>query len=294
MLTNYISKRQFGIEIEFLFPTWDDIERIVNQDNPEISLWVDPRGIAVFGSARQYNNKTDWKLTTESSVTNGDGTGGFEINSPILQGEAELQQLAQIINMLHHCGAIIDEQCGLHVHIEIKPDFNQRQLKNLLKLQLNLEDSFDCLIDLVRRRDNIYCESNVSQFYSELHNEIGIDQETALWTDTGRASLILISFQLLDEANKQKMFMLNTGSMFHKLNLAPLLDCGTAEIRSHHGTLDYAEITNWMALQMALVETAHSASQIQPETVFFVGPQKAFAVLSAHLDKEVIEYYLNR
>ncbi|OQY54225.1 MAG: hypothetical protein DRR08_19325 [Candidatus Parabeggiatoa sp. nov. 2] len=134
-------KRRFGVEIEFLFPTWENIQCIVNHGLP---LWVDPSRIAVFGSTRQYNKNEDWKLTTDLSITNGDGTVGFEINSPILQGEAERQQLAQITNMLHHCGALIDKQCGLHVHIEIQPDFNQQQLKNLLKLQLNLEDSFDC------------------------------------------------------------------------------------------------------------------------------------------------------
>ncbi|OQY54226.1 MAG: hypothetical protein DRR08_19320 [Candidatus Parabeggiatoa sp. nov. 2] len=145
-----------------------------------------------------------------------------------------------------------------------------------------------------RRHDNIHCESNISQFYSELHDEVDIDQETALWTDTGRASLIKRSFRLLDEANQQKMIRLTADSMFRKLNLAPISDCGTAEIRSHHGTFDYTEIANWIALQMALVETAHATRLVKPATEFFVGPQKAFAALSANLNFEVIEYYLNR
>ncbi|HDN27047.1 MAG TPA: hypothetical protein ENG03_08140 [Thioploca sp.] len=283
------SKRQFGIEIEFLLPRWEELDPIaVTSPKLGLSLWIDPQEIPDWGTERPYNEVSDWKLTTDSSVENGDGSVGFEINSRILQGESSLSELAIILEHLNKYNALVDEQCGLHVHIEIRNNFSETQIKNLLKLQLNLEDAFDSLINPERRRGNIYCKSNLNPFYSELCEGSTISVDPAIWTDTSRASLVSRSFQFLDEAEQQTMQMMAAGSMFHKMN------CGTVEIRSHHGTLDYAEIVNWIALQMALVETAYSASQIEPETLFFVGTQKAFTVLEANLNENVIQYYLNR
>ena len=294
MFNYFTSKRQFGVEIEFFFPTWEAIEAIaITSSKLGLSLWIDPREIPDWGTSRPYNEVLDWKLTTDSSVTNDDCSVGFEMSSRILQGESSLSELALIIELLNKFNALIDDECGLHVHIEIRNDFEASQIKNILKLQLNLEDSFDYLVHPERRRGNIYCKSNLNQFYSELI-DLETSQETAIWTDTGRASLVSRSFQFLDEAERQTMDKLIAASMFHKLNLFPTLSCGTVEIRSHHGTLDYAEIVNWIALQMALVETAHGASKIDPETLFFVGPQKAFTVLEANLNFDVTQYYLNR
>ncbi|HDN27261.1 MAG TPA: hypothetical protein ENG03_09245 [Thioploca sp.] len=65
--------RKFGVEIEFLFPTGREIERVINQGR--VPLWVSPSKIQACGSSHQYDQYgKEWKLTTDRSVNNQDGT----------------------------------------------------------------------------------------------------------------------------------------------------------------------------------------------------------------------------
>jgi hypothetical protein len=278
-LLNDISKRPFGVEIEFFFPTSNEIERVVNQ--AKMPLWDQPNEIP---------DTEDWILTTESSVKNSDGSVGFEINSPHLQGEEGLRQISGIVDMLNDYGAMINENCGLHVHFEIEYDFDLLHFQNLFKLQLNLEDSFDCLVDFNRRYDNPYCKSNLQPFYDCFEDEFGVDKDEVLWTEAGRIALVEKAYTLLDDSQLIRQFI--WGSKYHKLNMAAVTKHGTVEIRHHHGSLNYLDIANWVALQMALVETAKNVVQYEPAKAFFIGPQKVFTTLL--VNEKVIEYYLSQ
>jgi hypothetical protein len=74
--------------------------------------------------------------------------------------------------------------------------------------------------------------------------------------------------------------------------MAAVTKHGTVEIRHHHGSLNYLDIANWVALQMALVETAKNVVQYEPAKAFFIGPQKVFTTLL--VNEKVIEYYLSQ
>ncbi len=122
--------RRFGVEIEFLFPTGIKIEAVINQGR--VPLWVSPSKFPAGGSSYQYDlYGKEWKLTTDRSVNNHEGTNGFEISSPILQGKEAFQQIAHVLNMLKETGALVDSRCGLHIHIEVRPDFKLPHFKNL-------------------------------------------------------------------------------------------------------------------------------------------------------------------
>ncbi len=73
-LQHNIPKRRFGIEVEFLFPTWREIERVVSQGFP---IWVSPNKIPDFASKSKFNRHHEWKLITDPSVRNLDGSVGF-------------------------------------------------------------------------------------------------------------------------------------------------------------------------------------------------------------------------
>ncbi|HEC83861.1 MAG TPA: hypothetical protein ENI48_01250 [Thioploca sp.] len=271
--------------MEFFFPTGREIEGVINQGR--VPLWVSPSKFPAGGSSYQYDlYGKEWKLTTDRSVKNHDGTNGFEISSPILQGKEAFEQIAHVLNMLKETGALVDSRCGLHIHIGVQPDLKLPHFKNLLKLQLNLEDSFDYLVDASRRCDNPHCNSNLSPFYRKFMARFA-DEPTALWTVDGRAKLVSQADTFIDNASK---FMDLVFTRRLKLNISAFMIHDTIEIRHHHGTLDYTEIVNWLQLQMALVEKAKSANEVKPASEFFNGPQKAFTTLA--VNKEVAEYYL--
>jgi hypothetical protein len=278
--------RRFGVEIEFFCPTWREIERIINQG---LSIWVNPRKIPAFGSRKRREN--EWQLTTAPSVKNLDGTTGFEINSPPLQGKDGFRQIDKILKLLKDSGALVDTTCGLHVHLEVKPDteaqpdFELQFFRNLLKLQLNLEDSLDCLVNVSRRYDNDHCQSNLQPFYYSFRERLG-DEEAALWTVDGRTELVRLAHNFIDNAAHFSSLLF---TRYLKLNIGIFPILGTVEIRHHHGSIEFNEIANWILLQMALIEKAKSNNHVKPASTFFNGPQKAFTTLS--VNKEVIEYY---
>jgi hypothetical protein len=184
--------------------------------------------------------------------------------------------------MLTEIGALVDSRCGLHMHIEVRPDFELPHFKNLLKLQLNLEDSFDCLV--ASRDDNPYCRTNLLPFYRQFMAQFA-DESTALWSKEGRVKLVSQANAFIDNASE-----LGDLVFAHYLKLDFNAVYGTVEIRHHHGTLDDNEVINWLQLQMALVEKAKSVNEVKPASEFFNGPQKAFTTLA--VNKKVVKYYL--
>jgi hypothetical protein len=218
--------RNFGIEIEFLFPTEGEIERVINQGR--VPVWVSPNEFPAWGSTYQYDlYGKEWKLTIDISVKNRDGTNGFEISSPILLGKEAFEQIAQVLNMLKETGALVDSRCGLHVHIGVRPDFVELpHLKNLLKLQLNLEDSFDCLVD-ASRYDNPYCRTNLLRFYRQFMAQFA-DESSALWTAEGRVELVSQANAFIDNASELRALVF---AHYLKLDFNAFMAYGTVEIR---------------------------------------------------------------
>ena len=72
-------------------------------------------GIEVMVESYNHTTRPHWKLVTDGSL-NGNDT--FELVSPILVGEAGLQELEKGCWVLDLCDVKVNGSCGLHVHID--------------------------------------------------------------------------------------------------------------------------------------------------------------------------------
>ena len=96
--------RKFGIEME-----------IVGIDRQTALRALRAISISVQNEDYNHNTRGHWKLVSDSSVH-----GGFEVVSPVLHGEAGLEEARAVATALDDAGATANRSCGLHVHFDAR------------------------------------------------------------------------------------------------------------------------------------------------------------------------------
>lgn len=94
--------RRFGIELE-----------ITGITQAKAVAALRAVGLEVSTPGYTHSTASTWKIVPDGSVHN-----GFEVVSPILQGEAGLDVASVAINALKTASAKADRTCGFHVHFD--------------------------------------------------------------------------------------------------------------------------------------------------------------------------------
>lgn len=219
-------QRTYGIEIE-----------AYNVDRHTVANALQAAGIDA--EVQHYNHATSgaWKVITDSSIQ---GDKGFEVVSPILQGEEGLRQVKVVMDTLTAIGAKVNKSCGLHVHFGAQ-DLELKHFKNLFKRWVKFEDCFDALMPESRREDNnIYCRS--------IRNRFGSDRVQAINNAIfaiEKADSITGLYETVAGCNR-----------YYKLNLGSYARHGTIEFRHHSGTVEAEKAINWILTAGEFLEVA--------------------------------------
>jgi hypothetical protein len=224
--------RKFGVEIE-----------AVNCDRRIIGAALNHAGISATVEGYNHQTRNHWKVVTDASVAN-----GFEVVSPILEGDVGLDDLVAVAKVIEQCGATVNKSCGLHVHVDAR-DMTLPQMKRICKMWVKYEGCFDS-IQPASRRNNHYCDGIAKKFVSFEQAFKSIEK-----CETVR--------ELRQVMNSDGRFGNGYTSRYHKLNLESLVRHGTIEFRQHAGTVDATKIANWVKLVTSFVECAVSAKSIK-------------------------------
>ena len=73
-----------------------------------------------------------WKVVADASLSHVPFHLRAEVVTPVL-GYGDLKQLQEAVRAIRRCGARVNTQCGMHVHIDAAP-FDGRRLGNLAKI----------------------------------------------------------------------------------------------------------------------------------------------------------------
>lgn len=95
--------RRFGVEIEFLSTITS--EHAVNT--------LRAAGIQAEYMAYTHSATPHWKIVT-------DGSCGYELVSPVLDGEQGIEEVRRAAAALEAAGAKVDKRCGLRVHFDAR------------------------------------------------------------------------------------------------------------------------------------------------------------------------------
>lgn len=211
-----LHNRSFGIEIECIGCTMQQGEAAIRAAGIEVN-------IEGYG----HNTRPQWKIVPDSSVNN-----GFEVVSPILSGNAGLEQVKTVARALVGAGARVDRSCGFHVHVDAR-DLSGADLVNCVRRYATHEAVIDGLMPSSRRgSSNNYCRpmAQILRYF-----------ETPTTTESARTVANRIS------------------ERYYKLNLCAFLRHGTVEFRQHSGTVDYRKMVNWIIFCVSFVEDSRTA-----------------------------------
>lgn len=211
--------RTFGIELEIVS---------INRQTALRAL----RAVDINVQDEFYNHSTrsHWRLVSDASVH-----GGFEVVSPVLRGEAGIEEAMTVAVALDDAGATVNRSCGFHVHFDAG-DLSAQDVRTIVKRYSTHEAEIDAVMPPSRRENaNTYCAS-VSRFLGPSFN---------------RAETIH------DLAAVQ-------GGRYYKVNLQAYQCHGTIEFRQHSGTVNATKVANWVRFLGEFIDACKAAAAPAP------------------------------
>jgi len=211
------SNRKYGVEIEFA-------ESFTKAN--ELVLSLNAVGINIQYAGYTHSTSSNWKMVS-------DGSCGYELVSPILSGEAGLQEIEKICQVMNAMDIKVNKSCGLHIHVDAR-DLTKTQISKVFLQYAKYEKVFDALQPKSRREsNNSFCRSI---------REIAIDYRLGFSKD------------VFATYNNR----INT--RYVKVNLEAYVRHSTIEFRQGAGTTNAEKITNQIVLLIGFVEKAIKSS----------------------------------
>ena len=240
----FASKRRFGVEIEInrdLSPEY--LVQIVNQALGK------PKCSAIHWHFTCGNTQA-WYVKPDSSCgdlgnKSKDG-GGYEVVSAVGKGVRHLKRVESVAQALLVGGAVTNQHCGFHCHVEIK-DFTQSQAAILLAYWCKIESIISHMVPSHRLKTH-HCKlftRNKKKFPNVKKAKCWEDfwdvmQLRNLGADAKRTSLTLVNWQRTNSSSDS----------WHSF------DRPTAELRLPEGSVIAHDLKNWTRLFIHFVETA--------------------------------------
>lgn len=241
--------RTFGVEIE-----------AHGVDHDTLVAELRAQGLEAHSEGYNHTTRGHWKIVSDSSVV---GADAFELVSPVLRGLEGLADLERACRALKHCGAQVNNSCGLHVHFGAG-ELGIGHLRQVVRNYLVLEPTIDQLMPSTRRaNNNTYCQ--------------GLLRGRTL-AEAERQVLAATTAQELAQAA-------NNGSRYHKVNMQAFFTHGTIEFRQHSGTTDFEKISFWVKLLHNLID--YSATHL-------VTPGLPVADFTTFNQRDIATYYQRR
>lgn len=209
-----------GWELEFALRDPSELRTI---SNAMVRAGIDNEN---YGRWRRSPVSADrWDLKTDSSCGIAPGVPGFEAVSPVIYNYTDLTRHATVAPLIRRNGAIVNERCGLHVHIGLHnhPNFSSAAVDRLVRFLNRYEAAFYMLVPLARR-NNPYCKPMPQSVVDRVRRAHGNVDIGHVWADKNT----WVNFQTMGRI-------------------------GTVEFRLFPGTLDKDEIVGTvMFLQQVL------------------------------------------
>jgi len=215
----FTTKRAFGIELEVSKKV--SLETLVN------AVKTADRNKEVYSSAhyQQDSGNTYWHCKFDRSCGAKANEGGWEVASYKASGADDLVKISQMGTVLKKAGAEVNDNCGYHIHCEIK-DFSTENAATLVAYWMKIEPLIGEILPK-NRRNNIYCK-----MLREVKpvTEANLKTPELFWAKVRPVSL----------DNSERRVSLNMCN--YTLGAAAKK---TAELRLPEGTLEEVDIKNW-------------------------------------------------
>ena len=234
MNINLPSNRTFGVELEgFGLSRYMIVDRLRAEGIHNV--------VTAFYS--DHGQLDCWKIKTDASIR---GEMGFEVVSPILQGQSGLEQLEKVMNVLDDMGAKVNKSTGVHVHWGVS-DWTIKQFRNLYARQAKYESAINSFFP-TSRWHNLYCNSFNQQYDLA---PITKDKTATKWSSWNEAKTL----EELDRCIGK--------TRYHKINMQSYWAWGTVEFRQHSGSFNFEKVGRWVELTGAMVAQVDNGLRVK-------------------------------
>ena len=239
---HFSTRRRFGVEIE-----------VGNERTPE-----DIRAMIRRISSKDVKATTGWQQTNDNSYwhvkwdatcgTKGRGhDNGWEVASYIASGYRDITHIADVANHLRESGITINQNCGLHIHVEIQ-EFSVEQAAVLVARWIKLEPTIIQTVPLYRTKSK-YCRL-LSRIGAKIINFKKHYEAKDFW------QLIRPTNYGVHD-NTQKKVALNMVN--YAATQKGHQNRSTVELRLPEGSLYGSDIRNWCRCFLNFVELSKTA-----------------------------------
>jgi hypothetical protein len=173
---------------------------------------------ATCAGYRTLRNNTLFGAKYDCSIS------GMEFISPILYGDEGLAEIERFCDNAREQGWSVDSDCGLHIHLDMR-DENADSLKSIAYAYLLTDKAWRKLADPFRADNCTYCRPST--------RTRGNVERAHDWRD------------YCDSQNRYEL-----------CNLTAYNRHGTYEIRLYQGSIDKAEICNWIKIHTRFCDWA--------------------------------------
>ena len=189
-----------------------------------------------------------WRLVSDASISATQRVGGeqvwtesrlykVEMNSPKLE-YSEMGKLQEVVRALRHAGAVVNDSCGMHVHVDASKHTPQ-SLKNALSIMYSKEDILFMALKVNPVRVTRWCkkvkEDKLKRIRA-LSSNASMWQMRDLWYSDSRDSPNA-------HYNDTRYYALNLHSVFYR---------GTLEWRCFESTLHAGKVRANITLALAI------------------------------------------
>jgi hypothetical protein len=222
---------KFGVELEcFNVPMQTVVDALNNA------------GIPAIKSHYSGCDYTKFQIKYDGSIQ---GSNGFEVVSPILEGEAGIATIRQVCEIITALGAQVNQSTGFHIHHNVS-NWGIKEFRNLFKRFVKFEAGLDAVQPASRRNQaNRY----VGSLYGSMTNT-SVESQQVLFSDIEKARTVRQLGQLFS-------------TRYLKLNLQSFFRMGTVEFRHHSGTTDADKVENYIRLTFGMVADAQDHTAVK-------------------------------
>lgn len=180
---------------------------------------------------------------------------GWEVASYIGQGVEDINHIARAARFLGNHGGQVNNNCGLHVHVETT-DYSTGDMGLLLARWIKIEHALLGICPS-RRWHNEYCQTMRSRFERK-HIKYSQQSPANFWLD-------MQPTDLGKHSNYEKRYALNTVG-FATARVIPDYNRNTVELRLPECLLEENHVRNWTKLIVHFVD-ATKGGQDAPENL---------------------------
>lgn len=240
-----LKHQRFGVEIEMTGITRAAAARAISRVLGDLGYSNEGGPYFAWSVVDQKGRK--WMLVRDSSILVEDDTNPFdsqqvELVTPVLEYE-DLDLLRTVVNALRQAGAVVNESCGIHVHVDAS-HHTAKSLRNLVILFWTKQDLIYRALQVNNRRLN-FCRPLGRDLFERFVRVRGADMER------------LADAWYIEDYDRHARYH---ETRYHGLNLHSVWYRGTIEFRFFNGTLDADKITAYVQFCLAMSAKAIAAN----------------------------------